>query len=239
MLNNYNIILEKYNKVHVKPDKKFSMVPTILSLAKPIKNKIVVDVGCGDGFYTFIFSKDAKKVFGIDNSKEQIELAKNSKQTNVEFILGDMSKMDFPKSDMINAPYVLGYLKTKKDLIILFTKFYKSLNPSGKVIGLIDAPKSLIHNNQKFGSIKRVKGNELREGENIEINLYDSNKKIVTLHAYYHTKEIIYDSLRQAGFSKIMWHKPIISRQGIDKYGKKFWEEYLENCDIAYFTAKK
>ena len=237
MTNDYNKIYLEYKKTNVKPDKLYSMLPTILQLSKPLKNKIVLDVGCGDGFFTLAFSQNAKFVYGIDNSKKQIEEAQKHSKENIKFIHSDMLKYEYPKTDIIHASFVLGYLKSKKELESLFKKFFDSLNNNGKVIGIIDAPNATSHDNKKFGSIKKLKS--LNEGEELSIELYDNNEQITTLHAFYHTTETIEETLRNVGFKDINWHKPTISDEGIKIFGNHFWEDYLNNIDIKYFTAQK
>jgi len=236
MANNYDKLFREYQKTHTKPDKQYSMLPTVLKLAMPLNNKIVVDVGCGDGFFLFGFAKKAKKVYGIDNSKKQIDEAKKYTTQNTRFIFSDMLDFNYPKSDIINTPFVLGYIKSTKTILKLFQKFYSSLNKNGKIIGIIDAPKSSVHDNKMFGSVKTIES--LKEGTKLKIDLYD-NEKIVSLNAFYHTKETIEDLLRRAGFTDIKWHEPIISKVGIKRHGAKFWGKYLNNIDITYFTAKK
>ena len=236
MANDYDKLFREYQKTHVKPDKKYSMLPTVLKLATPLKNKVVVDIGCGDGFFSFRFAKKAKKVYGIDNSKKQIDEANKHSSQNTQFVFSDMSDFNYQKSDIINTPFVLGYIKSPKTILKLFQKFHSSLNKKGKIIGIIDAPKSNVHDNKMFGSVKTIES--LQEGMKLKIDLYD-NKKIVTLNAVYHTKETIKDLLARAGFTDIKWHEPIISKAGIKIHGAKFWEKYLNNLDIAYFTAKK
>ncbi len=236
MANNYDKLFRKYQKTHTKPDKQYSMLPTVLKLVVPLKNKTVVDVGCGDGFFSFGFAKKAKKVYGIDNSKKQIDEAKKHALKNTQFIFSDMLDFNYPKSDIINMPFVLGYIKSPKTILKLFKKIHVSLNKNGKIIGIIDTPKTNIHDNKMFGSVKTIKS--LKEGMKLRIDLYD-DKKIISLNAFYHTKETLEHLLNSAGFTEIKWHKPIISKAGIKKHGVKFWEKYLNNLDIAYFTAKK
>ncbi|MBT4538755.1 class I SAM-dependent methyltransferase [Candidatus Woesearchaeota archaeon] len=239
MLNNYDKMGKIHNKSHTKPDKQFSIIPTVLKLAGDLNNKTIIDVGCGDGFFAVNFAENAFKVYGIDNSKEQLNEAEKNKKKNIKFIFGNMLTVNYPKSYIINAPFIFGYLETKDELKKLLTKFFESLEKKGKVIGIIDNPKSLVYDNKEFGSIKIVKADELKEGVPIDIELYNNNKKLVTLHAFYHTKETIESILREIGFKEITWHKPIISEEGINIKGKDFWERYLERCDLAYFTAEK
>ena len=45
---------------------------------KYCKNKIVLDVGCGYGYGSFILSKICKSIIGIDLSKKAIHIAKKN-----------------------------------------------------------------------------------------------------------------------------------------------------------------
>ena len=73
----------------------------------------------------------------------------------------------------------------------------------------------------------------------MDVELYNGEKHIVTLHSFYHKKEIIEECLKKVGFKQVIWEKAIISPEGISKLGNDFWEGYLENIDIAYFVAVK
>jgi SAM-dependent methyltransferase len=235
---NYDKIHEDYEKTNEKPDKKYSMLPTILNIAKPLENKIVIDIGCGDGFFTFPLAEKAKFVYGIDNSIEQINKAKLLQKENTKFILGNMFDLNYPKSDIICIPFILDMVDTEK-LIYLFTKFYSSLETKGRIIGLIDDPKSLISDNRKYGVIKIVKAKKLSDGVPLTIDLFNKDSHIITLNVIYHTKETIENALKKSGFKNIKWHKPIISKKGINKFNEGFWDDYLNNCDVAYFSAIK
>lgn len=213
------------------------MLPTVLKLAGDTKDKIVLDLGCGDGFFTLPLSQNAKIVYGFDNSKEQIKKTNKIRKANVRFIFADITKIKYPKADLILTPFVLGYIREKDQLNKLFASLYSSLNKNGRIIGLIDYPKEKYLNNKEFGAIKKI--NKLEEGEKLEIELYNKGTHLVTLHASFHKKQTINDLLKKNGFKKIKWHQPIISQEGINVHGKQFWNKYLKKCDVAYFSAVK
>jgi len=235
--NDYNKISDDYIKTHEKPDKKFSILPTSLKLLGDTKNKIVVDVGCGDGFFTKEFAKSAKLVYGIDNSNEQIQKAQKNPHPNIKYILADMNEYKYSNINIIFSPFVQNYLKTEEELQSLFQRFYNGLVEGGVIAGIMDMPQNTLHDAKKFGVIKRI--NQLKEGENISVELYNNNKHLTTLNAIYHTCETIERALKNVGFKEIKWHSPIISEEGLSFKGKDFWKRYIENCDLAYFSAKK
>jgi len=59
------------------------------------------------------------------------------------------------------------------------------------------------------------------------------------LRSFFHLPETINSLLRQVGFKDVQWHVPVISQEGLDVMGVDFWEGYIENCDLAYFSARK
>ncbi|RLG58876.1 hypothetical protein DRN86_05090 [Candidatus Geothermarchaeota archaeon] len=57
------------------------------------KDDIVLEVGCGFGKTSFLLSKIAKRVVGIDKSKEAIENAKKLEGNNLKFYLMDANEV--------------------------------------------------------------------------------------------------------------------------------------------------
>ena len=77
MKSQYDKIAKKYKKANRKSKtQKYLFVPSLFKLLGNIKNKSVLDLGCGEGYYTRLAKiAGAAKVIGIDLSKRQIELA--------------------------------------------------------------------------------------------------------------------------------------------------------------------
>ena len=54
-----------------------------------VKDKMVLDIACGEGYGAFLLSKDAKRVVGIDISSEAVSHASSRYlQENLEFQVG-------------------------------------------------------------------------------------------------------------------------------------------------------
>lgn len=69
----------------------------ILELAEP--NFVAMDIGCGDGTFTFSLAGEFKKLVGLDSSKELMHIANQKKSEsnfdNVEFVFGDAENAPF------------------------------------------------------------------------------------------------------------------------------------------------
>lgn len=232
-MNDYDILAEKYKNSDVKPDKAFSILPTIKFLVDDLSGKKVIDLGCGSGFFTREFAKTATHVVGIDNAEKQIALAQMLAVSREEYRLGDIFTDSIPSSNLVCAPFILNYAENVIVLESLLKKIFVSLNPDGVLVAVIDLPSG--KDLSKFGAKKTIEND--RDGAPLIIELFNRGEKICTLHGYYFTQETVSDLLKNVGFQDIVWHDPIISQEGIAIMGKDFWEGYIENCELGYLTA--
>lgn len=235
-LNQYNDIAEEYQKSDTKPDKLFSILPTVLHIAGDLKNKIILDLGCGDGFFTRPLAEDVSThVFGIDNSEKQIELAKTAPMQNIQYILGDIFIDALPNADIINVPFVLNYCQNANELSSFFRRLYDKLNTNGKVIFVYDLPTN--QDLKRFGAQKKL--TEDKDGAAIEIDIYNNDAFLCTLYAIYFKTSTIKELLEKNRFQNIAEHRHVISKEGEELLGEDFWKGYEENCELGYITAEK
>lgn len=235
-MNDYNS-LAQYPKSNIKPDKLYSILPTVIVLAGDCKNKVVADLGCGTGFFTLPLAKNkARLVFGIDNSEKQLEIATDRKHSAVKYVLADIFVDDLPTVDTFVVPFVINYARTIWILKYFFQKLHSNLNDGGKAVFVIDIPNG--KNLKRFGAIKTLPYGNKDESE-IQIDLFAKDAHICTLTAVYYTRETINNVLKETGFKEICWHAPIISKEGISVMGPEFWKNYIDDPELGYITATK
>ena len=114
-----------------------SLKPIILNFIKnnSLKNKNVLDLGCGNGDYSFIFAKRGAKVIGLDKSKHQISLAKKmNSHSKIEYLVGnakDLNMIGEKSIDLVFMNMLLPNLKNKQDLRILMREVKRILRKKG------------------------------------------------------------------------------------------------------------
>ncbi len=104
--------------------------------SRRVKNLKVLDAACGDGYGSYILSKSAKRVVGIDISKKTIELSKRRiKARNVAFYHCDATSLDFPNSsfEAVVSLETIEYLSLK-DTKKFLSEIKRILRLSGKLI---------------------------------------------------------------------------------------------------------
>jgi 2-polyprenyl-3-methyl-5-hydroxy-6-metoxy-1,4-benzoquinol methylase len=82
---------------------------------KYIKNKHVIDLGCGCGYGSYMMSNTAAFVFGIDDSDESIEYAKEKwRNTNIGYWCGDILDLSHVKYEVIVAFEIIEHVSDEK-----------------------------------------------------------------------------------------------------------------------------
>lgn len=237
-MNDYDSLAASYKRSNVKPDKQYSILPTVLEMVGDCTGKTVTDIGCGAGFFTLPLAElGAVRVYGLDNSQAQIGLAdKVSFHPVISYFVRDAFVDPLPQSDIVVAPFVINYARTVPMLRHFFRQQYCCLNEGGKAVFVIDLPNG--KNLKRFGAMKALASINADETE-ITINLFKDETKICTLTAVYYTMETVERLLRESGFRNILWHRPIVSKEGIDALGSGFWKGYVSDPELGYLVAEK
>jgi SAM-dependent methyltransferase len=242
--NDFDIITINYHQTNGKPDKRFSILPTVLQLVKPMLEKTVVDLGCGSGFFTnAIATHGARRVIGIDTSEEQLRIARANAAPNTEFSKGDIFTDKLPVAEVVVAPFVANYARSTEELRTFIRNVFRSCVAGGHAVFVVDMPDASC--NIEFGrrrAIGAVKfwcnGSPHTDGALIRNDLYNEHgHRTCSLWAHYYTQATLQFALQDAGFRDIRWHKPEISPEGLKKYGDSFWKNYIDHPELGYITA--
>ena len=103
------------------------------------KNKIVLDVGCGSGrFCVLASSLQAKKVYGIDSSKINIDYNKKKfkKFTNIKFLFGDNVNLKI-KRNFSDITISQGVIHHTVDMFKSLNELIRVTKKGGKILLLV------------------------------------------------------------------------------------------------------
>ncbi len=111
------------------------------------KNKIALDIGCADGKFTLSVAPYFKKVFGIDTSKANLNLAisksDDERSKNVEYSLQDASHTSFEDSF-----FDLAYCRRGPSY---YEEYYRILKTEGHYLEIGIGEKDTIELKKIFG----------------------------------------------------------------------------------------
>ncbi len=112
MTTNYDPIAEQYKRSKQQPWRTYIEAVTLMGLIGDLSEKSVIDIACGEGFYTrMLRQRGAKKVTGVDLSEGMIALARANEaqhQLGIEYVVGDGRALDLgTEYDLAVAAYLL------------------------------------------------------------------------------------------------------------------------------------
>ncbi|MBD3881070.1 class I SAM-dependent methyltransferase [Phormidium tenue FACHB-886] len=229
----YNSIVEQYRRSKELP---FRLVEKYMyfTWVGDVTGKSILDLACGDGFYTRQFKqKGAKHVVGVDIAAKMIESAKlqeTQQSSDIEYIVGDAAELgkigDF---DLVVASYLLNCAQTQEQLQKICRTICANLKPDGRFVTLNDnvqQPPETYLICERYGFTKSI-SQPLQEGTPILISILIDGQSVSFTN--YHFSKTTYElALQAAGFKTVKWHQPILPAETVERYGQEFWQDFIE-----------
>jgi len=238
MTTDYNPIAERYRQSKFQPWRTYLETFTLMGLIGDLSGKRVVDLACGEGFYTrMVRQQGAAEVVGVDLSKGMIELAREQEaeqRLGIEYVIGDVRELE-PKGeyDLAVAAYLLNYARDRGELGAMCDVIARCLRPEGRFVTVNSSP-ALYYptapSYRKYGFETLVHG-EFREGVPITWTFFLEDNAF-EIENYFLDVSVHEEMLQSAGFREIRWHRPRLSPEGKATHGLDFWKCFLDHPPI-------
>ncbi len=226
-------------------------IPCMIKILGPVKNKTILDLGCGFGDHAERYiKKGARKVYGIDISGKLVKTAKKRNIPKTAFSVYDLNKkLKFRNNyfDIVVASLSLHYIKNLKRLI---KEIKRVLKPKG--IFCFSVPNPVLSSGLKkynpknhsflyllgevFDKNKKriIYGNYFKEGpRKVEFGMKSGKKQFVTMiHRTYQTyiNMLVDDDFEIIGYADC---KPVPAAKKFNK------SEYERNKKLPAFCIFK
>jgi ubiquinone/menaquinone biosynthesis C-methylase UbiE len=152
-----------------------------------IKNKIVIDIACGEGYGSNLMSKYALKVTGVDISDEAVlHAAKKYKRNNLDFITGAADKipLDDHSVDVVVSFETLEHHDKHKEMMI---EVKRVLKKDG--VFIISTPEKENYQKVDPNNIFHVKELNLHEFEEL---ISENFQFLKVLHQKFINASVVY-----------------------------------------------
>jgi ubiquinone/menaquinone biosynthesis C-methylase UbiE len=139
MTTNYDPIAEQYKRAKQQPWRVHVEAFTLMRMIGNPTGKTVIDIACGEGFYTrMIRQRDVAKVIGVDLSEKMIGLARASEaqqRLGIDYIVGDGRNVGGAANyDLAVAAYFLNYTHDRAELNAMCSGIARCLKPGGRFV---------------------------------------------------------------------------------------------------------
>lgn len=209
------------------------------------RGKTVLDLACGEGRYCrTLKQRGAARVVGVDISAGMIKLAEQQESREslgIEYICRDVLALGkIGEFDLVVASFLLNYAQTKAQLVDMCRTVYANLKPGGQFILLNEnfnqAP-SDFRGYERYGYAKHM-AEPYQEGAVITYTMSTGTDEL-QFDGYYWSQETYQRAFAAAGFTDVQLQPLRCSPQGIEAYGQRFWQNFINNPPFIGLICRK
>lgn len=245
MTTNYDEIAAEYKHAKQQPWRLHLEHFTLFKLLGDVRGKSVLDLACGEGFYTrFIKRHGAARVVGVDLSQGMIDLARREEEQNplgIDYHRQDAKQLALGETfDVVVAAYLLNYAQTSAELLEMCTAISRHLKPGGRFVTVNNNPRQQAEHfasTRQYGFIKKAQG-PLMDGTPVDYAFFLGDDSL-TITNYQLSVEAHERALHTAGFRQVTWHEPELSPDVREDTDRQYWSAFLEHPPIVCIAAVK
>lgn len=237
MKTDYNQISIEYQLSKLQPWRKHVEAYTFFTLLGDVSNRSVLDLACGDGFYTRQLKlRGATKVVGVDVSEKMVELAEKAEEKNplgIDYIVQDVIGLRLGQTfDLISAAYLLNYAKTFEELVAFAKAISRHLKPGGRFVTINSNPDFRVPAEvlRKYGFTRH--NESWSEGSQITYRFFQddgSHFDIVNYHLEKSTHKLAFEKI---GMTTVNWHPVQLSPELKKDTDIAFWKTMIDTQPI-------
>jgi ubiquinone/menaquinone biosynthesis C-methylase UbiE len=243
MTTDYNPIAEQYQRSKQQPWRTLIECFTLMDLIGDPAGLSVLDLACGEGFYTrLIRHRGAARVRGLDLSEGMIALAQAQEARQplgVTYAVADARELSNEDPvDLTVAAYLLNYARARGELQAMCDGIARSLKPGGRFVTVNTNPAldlTAAPSYRMYGFEATAAG-PWQEGTPIQwtFHLEDGPFAIENYHLGVAAHE---EAFERAGFSEVRWHPPALSLETLKDYDSEYWSTFMDFPPVTFIEC--
>jgi SAM-dependent methyltransferase len=230
----YDAIGDRYSEAKTAPWRVHLEAYTLEQLAGDVSGARVLDLACGDGFYSRrLMRLGAAQTLGVDASAEMIALGERAERAaacGCRYLHADVMNLGVVgQFDLVVAAFLLNYARSRDELRRFAEVMYANTRPGGRLIGVNDYTDDGQTGTRHFERHGFRKSGPARysEGEPITYEiLLPAGRSFAITNFYWHPRTYL-DVLEEAGFDHPQWHPFVLSPEGLGSLPTDAWDEML------------
>lgn len=206
-----------YDKVLNDPDSYQSQViwPNLKRILGDVRGQKILDLACGQGFFSFEIAKLGASVTGVDISSELIKKAQagNAKDNlGIDFQVAPAHKLDFFSAGLFDAVVVVLAAQNIKELNQVFAECARVLKKSGRLILILNHPAFRVpqfsdwYFDEKTKVQGRVVSKYLSEAQ-IEVQTHPGKTNSSKTISFHRPLQVYFKWLSKNGFAAVRFEE--------------------------------
>lgn len=197
------------------------ILPNLLRLVEPKSGELILDLACGEGFFTRALAKSGAQVIGSDISTELIALAKKQ-SPQIKFQTTASDKLEFLKSSSVDKITLVLALQNIERVLETFKECARVLKPTGSLHLVLNHPAFRIPKASSWEYDEKTKIQYRRLDKYLseareEIAMHPSQKNSPKTISFHRPLQFYAKALKKAGLAISTleeWSSPRASQAG-------------------------
>lgn len=173
------------------------ILPNIVRIIDPKPGEVVVELGCGQGFFSRVIAKSGAKVIGIDIGKELVHIAEERAakeripSKNISFYTASADNAKMVASRSADVILVILALQNMKNLAGVVGEIKRIMKQDGRVIMVLNHPAFRVIKNSDWGYDDATKTQYRKVSKYLSqfeatVDMHPGDKKINTTTRSFH-----------------------------------------------------
>jgi SAM-dependent methyltransferase len=236
MTTDYDTISDQYRSAKEQPWRSRVEAHSMMQLIGDVRGKNVVDLACGEGFFTRKLKRAGPaRAVGIDISRQMIALARGHEKadpTGAEYFVEDARATgSHGEFDLAVSAWLLVYAHDRSELAIMCRGIASRLKSGGRFVTLTSNPALFSFerkpNYRKYGFDVDL-AEPVREGAQILWTIHLDDETSFAIENYYLPVEALVSSLADAGMRNVAVHSLTLGPDPAAGDEGEYWAEILE-----------
>lgn len=244
MVNQYDQIAEQYRHSKQSPLRRWVEVPTFLELVGDVDGLRVLDLACGDGFYSRKLAEMGASVVGVDISAEMIRLAREAEAQaplGIDYCCADVAALPaLGRFELVTAAYLLHYAKDQAELARMCRNIAECLGTGGRFVGINENPAKPAEEAGEYAAYGFSKSllDPLQEGSRINYQML-AGRELFAFEVQWFSAQAYQLALTQAGFAVVDWRPLLLDKAGIAAMGEDYFAAYLSQPPVLGLACQR
>jgi ubiquinone/menaquinone biosynthesis C-methylase UbiE len=127
------------------------ILPNMVRLLDIKKGMTLLDLACGQGFFSRIFADMGARVIGVDSAEALIQIAKAKKGSAIHYFVAPADKIPFVKDKSMDAVTIILSLQNIENIQGVLKESARVLKPEGRLLIVLNHPAFRIPKASSWG----------------------------------------------------------------------------------------
>lgn len=182
------------------------MLPNVMRLLGLKKGERVLDLACGQGFFSREFFKAGASVTGVDLSNNLVALAERQSPKDIRFVAAPADRLSFLPDGSMDAVACISAIQNIKNVAGVFAESFRILKKGGRMLLVMNHPAFRIPKRSSWGFDEEKKIQYRRVDEYISesesaITMNPGSTVSETTVSFHHPLQFYFKALAKAGFA--------------------------------------